>query len=63
MVMRDGQQTMTEVGEGNLDWTAIIKATIKAGVEALIVEQDICPGDPFESAQISYNNIASWGFK
>ncbi|MCD6476162.1 MAG: sugar phosphate isomerase/epimerase [Anaerolineaceae bacterium] len=63
MVIRDGQQTMTEVGEGNLDWPAIIKATIEAGVEALIVEQDICPGDPFESAQISYNNIASWGFK
>ena len=63
MVIVDRQQVMAEVGAGNLDWPAIVKATVAAGVEALIVEQDICPGDPFESARISYNNIASWGFK
>ncbi|MEE4193770.1 MAG: sugar phosphate isomerase/epimerase [Anaerolineae bacterium] len=62
MVIRDGQQVFTEVGEGNLDWPAIVAATLAAGVEYLIVEQDVCPGDPFESARISYNNIASWGF-
>ncbi|NSW50966.1 MAG: sugar phosphate isomerase/epimerase [Anaerolineae bacterium] len=62
MVIRNGQQTMAEVGEGNLDWASIIPAAMDGGVKGLIVEQDVCPGDPFESARISYNNIASWGF-
>lgn len=63
MVIRNGQQTMAEVGEGNLNWQAIIPAAIEGGVKGLIVEQDICPADPFDSARISYNNIASWGFR
>ncbi|MBN2047624.1 MAG: sugar phosphate isomerase/epimerase [Anaerolineaceae bacterium] len=63
MAIVDGQQTMFEVGAGNLDWPNIVKASVDAGVKVFIVEQDVCPGDPFDSARISYNNIASWGFK
>ena len=62
MVIVDGKQAMAEVGEGNLDWPSILEATLAAGTHYLIVEQDICPGDPFDSARISYQNIASWGF-
>ncbi len=36
-----------EVGEGNLNWPAIIEACREVGVEAVIVEQDVCPRDPF----------------
>ncbi len=63
MIIVDGKQTMAEVGAGNLDWPSIVEATLAAGVEYLIVEQDVCPGDPFDSAKISYDNIASWGFE
>lgn len=64
MVIVDGQQTMAEVGAGNLDWPSIIEASLASdSIEYLIVEQDVCPGDPFDSAKISYDNIASWGFE
>lgn len=50
-----------EVGEGNLDWQAILEACRDIGVEAVAVEQDICPGDPFESLQISFDNMVRLG--
>ncbi|MFR7478212.1 MAG: sugar phosphate isomerase/epimerase family protein [Acutalibacteraceae bacterium] len=50
-----------EVGEGNLDWPAIIQASRDIGVEYAIVEQDICPGDPFASLQISFENLVKFG--
>ena len=46
-----------EVGEGNLDWPSIVDACNKIGVEYVIVEQDICKGNPFDSLQISYENM------
>jgi len=46
------------VGEGNLNWKAIIEAAEEGGVEWYIVEQDSCYGrDPFESLAISYRNL------
>lgn len=53
---------ITEVMEGNLDWDTIIAACEEAGVQAAMVEQDICPGDPFDSLRISYNNLKTKGF-
>jgi sugar phosphate isomerase/epimerase len=50
----DEKRSFAEVGRGILDWPAIHKASLKAGVEVYCVEQDICPGDPLESARISY---------
>ena len=61
MVMIDGQQAMAEVGEGNLNWPAILDACREAGVEWYAVEQDICQRDPFESLAISYNNLHAMG--
>ena len=52
---------MKEVGEGNLNWPAILDACREANVEWYAVEQDICPGDPFESLAISYRNMVNMG--
>ena len=52
---------MKEVGEGNLNWPCIIDACREANVEWYAVEQDICPGDPFESLAISYRNLTAMG--
>lgn len=50
-----------EVGEGNLDWKKIVAACHETGVEYAIVEQDTCKGDPFESLEISFQNMVSFG--
>ncbi|MDD5677738.1 MAG: sugar phosphate isomerase/epimerase [Kiritimatiellae bacterium] len=61
---KEREQRFAEVGEGNLNWDAILNQAEKSGVEYLLVEQDNCYGrDPFESLAISYNNLASWGYK
>jgi sugar phosphate isomerase/epimerase len=51
------QPTYAEVGRGNLNWKKIIPAAEKNGCEWFIVEQDICPGDAFDSLKISYDYI------
>ena len=55
------EQVMKEVGEGNLNWPGILDACRQANVEWYAVEQDICPGDPFESLAISYRNLVQMG--
>lgn len=52
---------MAEVGEGNLNWPAIIEACTKTNVEWAAVEQDICQRDPFESLEISLKNLKELG--
>jgi len=47
----------TEIGYGNLDFKAIIAAAEESGCQWFIVEQDTCPGDPFESITKSFNYI------
>jgi len=56
-------QTMAEVGEGNLNWKGILDACQRANVEFYAVEQDITPGDPFDSLEISYKNLVDMGLK
>ncbi|MBN1922388.1 MAG: sugar phosphate isomerase/epimerase [Anaerolineae bacterium] len=58
----EGEQRMAEVGEGNLNWTAILRAAQESGVKWTLVEQDDCYGkDPFEALALSYCNIhALW---
>ena len=59
-----GQLTMTEVMEGNLNWDAIFKACERAGVKWTFIEQDKCHGkDPFECLKISYDNLAAKGYR
>jgi sugar phosphate isomerase/epimerase len=61
MVISDGEQIMAEVGEGNLNWPAILEACRYAEVEWYAVEQDICQRDPFESLKISFDNLKAMG--
>ena len=46
-----------EVGEGNINWPPVVEACRNTGIEFVIVEQDICPGDPFDSLRTSYKNL------
>ena len=50
-----------EVGEGNLDWPKIIEACRATEVRACIVEQDICPRDPFDCLKTSFDNMVKFG--
>lgn len=49
-----GEPAMEAIGEGSLDWDAIIAACRDGGTEWAIVEQDICPRDPFDCLNSSY---------
>ncbi len=61
-VTREREQRYAEIGEGNLNWPAIIDACRAGGVEYAMVEQDDCyGGDPFESLEISYRNLLEMG--
>ncbi len=60
-ITADRKQLMAEIGEGNLNWPAILKACRKAGVEWYIIEQDECQRDPFESLAISLKNVKQLG--
>jgi sugar phosphate isomerase/epimerase len=57
------EQVMAEVGEGNLNWPAILDACREANVEWYAIEQDICQRDPFESLAISYKNLRAMGLQ
>jgi sugar phosphate isomerase/epimerase len=50
--------TFSEVGEGNLNMKGIIKCALENGISTFIVEQDLCDGNPVDSARISYKNIS-----
>lgn len=57
----DFKPVMAEVGEGNMNWKAIIDACHDIGVEWCAVEQDICKRDPFDSLAISLKNLKEFG--
>ena len=63
MVVVDGQQAMAEIGEGNLNWPAILQACSEAGVEWCAVEQDECRRPPIDSLAISYRNLRAMGIE
>ena len=44
-----------ELGQGSVDLPAVIEGATNAGVEWLIVEQDVCQNPPLESVSNSYN--------
>ena len=48
-----------EIGYGTLDWKRIIAAAENSGCQWFIVEQDTCPGDPFDSLKMSFDFIKS----
>lgn len=49
--------TFAEVGTGTLDWLSIFEAAATGQTRWYIVEQDICPGDPFDSLKTSLENL------
>jgi sugar phosphate isomerase/epimerase len=55
------ERYMMEVGEGNLNWPAILTACKIAGVQWHIVEQDTCYRDPFDSLELSLKNLRAMG--
>ena len=63
MAMQGSTQRFAEIGEGNLNWDAILDACLYAEVEWYIIEQDTCyERDPFESLGISLRNLKGMGF-
>ncbi len=57
------QPIMAEVGEGNMNFPAILEACKSSGTKWYIVEQDVCQRDPFESLAISLKNLRALGLK
>ena len=53
------KQMFTEVGSGIIDFKKIFKHAKKAGLQYFFVEQDFCPGDPFDSITKSITYIKS----
>lgn len=53
------QHAFTEVGNGTIDFKKIFANARKSGMEHFFVEQDKCPGSPFDSITKSYNYIKS----
>lgn len=49
--------TWCEIGNGTLNWRKIIPAAERSGCRWFIVEQETCPGDPFQSLETSFNYI------
>lgn len=57
-VAADGKPALiSEIGNGNLDWKRIVAAAEASGTKWFIVEQDVCPGDPFDSLKQSFDYI------
>ncbi len=65
MVIHDKQPVFCAVGEGNLNWPAILKACKAARVKDYLVEQDNFPlsNDPLKSMAVSYKNLREMGLK
>lgn len=57
------RSVFAEIGEGNLNWPAIICACAETGVRYHIVEQDTCQRDPFESLAISLRYLQKMGLR
>jgi len=51
------KRMFTEVGSGIIDFKSILSHAKTAGVKYVFVEQDVCPGDPFDSITKSINYI------
>jgi sugar phosphate isomerase/epimerase len=58
-----GVVQFAEVGQGTLDWPAIVEQAVAGGAEFLFVEQDDTYGrDPFESLAMSRDHLISLGY-
>jgi len=62
-VTAEREPVMCEVGSGNLNWPAILAAARTAGVQWYLVERDHGELDPFESLQVSLENLRAMGLR
>ena len=64
-IIDGGTPVFCEIGEGNLDWPAIIQACREEGVRWYSIEQDSLfrDRDIFESIKISFDNLKAMGVK
>ncbi len=53
----NNERKFAEIGTGNLNLDECYKACVESGVEYIIIEQDVCDIDLFESARISFDNL------
>lgn len=51
------EKKFTEVGNGVIDFPTIFKNAKLSGMKYWFVEQDICPGSPFDSIKTSITNL------
>ncbi|MGG1639014.1 sugar phosphate isomerase/epimerase family protein [Paenibacillus sp. NRS-1760] len=64
VISPEREQRFAEVGEGNMNFAAIIEACRGIGVEWAVVEQDNCyDQDPFECLATSLNNLKAMGLE
>ena len=65
MVMTEARERhFAPIGEGNMNWPAILDAARDSGVHWMLVEQDDCYGaDPFEALATSYKNLRGMGLR
>lgn len=54
---RDGRQTFAEVGYGGFDIPLLVETANASGVRWLLVEQDVCERDSFDSVTMSYEYL------
>ena len=52
---RERKPIWCEIGQGTLPFARIIAEAEQSGCQWFIVEQDSCPGDPFESLKTSFD--------
>ena len=64
-VIGNNEPAFCEIGEGNLDWPAIIEACRETGVRWYSIEQDALfqNRDIFDSIKISFHNLKAMGVK
>lgn len=53
----DEDEMFAEVGTGKIDFLPILQWGEKSGIDWYAVEQDVCPGNPMDSLQISLENL------
>jgi sugar phosphate isomerase/epimerase len=51
------KEAFKEIGQGEIDYAAFLRAAAKAGVKYYYVEQDYCAGNPLDSLRVSRKAI------
>ena len=62
MTVKDDKQTMIEVGDGNMNFEAILQTCCECGIKYHFVEQDIVTMNAFDSLRRSYRNLTEMYF-